>query len=133
MVFIDVQVTLLLRKPCCASAVRLWIDLDPHGPFETETKLALRPLAPRGERRSWAGSFIQCAAAAEPFLYRLGLIAHPGAEFSLHMYDRGVGRDLLSDSDVLPLAKCMLVGNCSPARVRPAPKLTLLRGLRASE
>jgi hypothetical protein len=124
--FIDVEVTLSLRAARCRPDVRLWVDLEPDGELASETALAL-------ERRDlrWTGSFQFAERGGQPFFYRLGVVAHTGAQFWLRMRERG-GLLLLEDGDVLCVAKCILVGTCTTAAVsarerRCAPRLVLVR------
>jgi hypothetical protein len=121
MTWIDIEVQLLLHDPGCMPEVKVWVDLEPESGLAAETALPLQ-FQP-GQR--WVGSLLWMNMAVHSFSYRLGLVAHPGAEFWLNIHDRRLGAPLLYDGDRLEAAKCMLVGTCSipnaPARQAPRP------------
>jgi hypothetical protein len=92
--------------------VRAWVDLDPDGPHTRETELALE------HRRAaeWYGAFAVAEGGPHCLLYRVALVAHAGAEWSLSMHERSRTRALLADRDTLAMAKGWLVGTCELAQ-----------------
>jgi hypothetical protein len=115
MTLIEVRLSFEVDAERCKPQARAFIDLAPEGGFGSELELPLRQLG----RTVWVGAFVLGEKHPLEFLYRLGLIAHRGAEFWLSFRHRGLGRDLLTDGDTLPAAKCWLVGSCplpAPAR-----------------
>jgi len=92
----------------CLPEVRAWIDLQPDAGLGSETELCLR----RAPLNTWVGSFATPLSSAGYFLYRIGLVAHPGALWSLRIRQTHDDREVLSDGDVAPLAKSWLVGTC---------------------
>jgi hypothetical protein len=127
MPWIDFEVTLLLRDATCTPEVKLWIDLDRGGGLCSETAL---PLQRHGT--CWHAGFAASNTDPGPFLYRVGIVAHPGAHFWLSMRQADHGHALLNDGDVLHATKSVLVGSwsvvtaCSERLARGS--LVLLRG-----
>ena len=73
----------------------------------------------------------------QEFAYRVGLRAHPEAQWSLRLRDCDSGVELLADGDLLMLTKGWSVGTCSvnPGASKPSPvratrrsHLVLVRG-----
>jgi hypothetical protein len=129
--WIDVRVTLKVHEAGCVPQVRIWVDLEPERGLGNELELALR------ERDGdWVGSFRVDERRTNGFLYRLGLFAHPGAHFWLHVRMRELERELLVDGDLLAASKSMLVGTCAVGcagrSARRAPSLVLLTGGKAA-
>jgi hypothetical protein len=118
-----------------APEVRAWVDLDPDGQHTRETELALER---RRAGSEWYGTFAVAEGGPRCVLYRVALVAHAGAEWSLSMYQRQRSRALLSDRDTLAMAKGWLVGTCELAqddrdawRPRPAPSGRSFTSMRA--
>src|SRR5690349_20622633 len=85
-----------------------WAWLDPDADSHREFEL---PLLLHADWR-WVGVMGFAETSAENFFYRLGIVAHAGAEWSLNVRDRTTGRDILFDTDMLTSAKCWLIGSC---------------------
>lgn len=88
---------------------RAWVDLEPDGSLHSELEL---PLHPQGPGR-WMGVMGVAEPTPECFFYRLGIVAHAGAQWSLKVRDRALGRDILVDTDTLTASKCWLIGSCA--------------------
>ena len=120
MPLIEMHVSLDVDANRCKPEARAWIDLAPEDGFASELELPLRQLA----AAEWVGAFLLGVTRPQHFLYRVGLVGHPGAEFWLTVRYRGRDRELLTDGDKLPAAKCWLVGTCPlprPEQGRAAP------------
>lgn len=109
MALIEVCVQLHVEAGFDVPEVRLWVDLLPEDGLSTEIEL---PLRRRGERQ-WTGAFSLREDGPRSFLYRVGVVAHAGASWALAFRDRGTGRELLADSDLLGGNKAWFTGNCS--------------------
>jgi hypothetical protein len=95
--------------------VRAWIDVLRNAALSTEIELALS----KQGARQWSATFSVPNADAEHqddlFAYRVGLIAQPGASWSLRIRqhsDEKIIRTLLEDGDVLTTHKEWLLGTC---------------------
>jgi hypothetical protein len=108
MAYIDLCLHLDFDSSRVAPEVRAWVDLDPDGHLARETELALE----RRRGSDWHGTFAVADNGPRCVLYRVALVAHAGAEWSLTMVQRSHKRALLSDHDTLPMAKGWLVGTC---------------------
>lgn len=111
MAYIDLCLHLDYDFSRVAPEVRAWVDLDPDGHLARETELALE----RRRGADWHGTFVVADSGPRCVLYRVALVAHAGAEWSLTMVQRSRKRALLSDHDTLPMAKGWLVGTCELA------------------
>ena len=101
---IQLQLSLQLARERTVPEVRAWVDVALAGQLQCEFELRL---VRRG--LTWSGEFhVQDSG---PFLYRLAIRAHAGAEWTLRVDDRASGRRLLSDGDELAVDKCHLVGS----------------------
>jgi hypothetical protein len=109
MALIEVRIALESTLVDVTPEVRAWVDLSPDGGLGSERELPLQ----RDGAHEWIGAFV--VRDSLDFLYRVGLLAHPGARWSLCLRHRGSNRELLSDCDTLPLAKSWLVGSCRVA------------------
>jgi hypothetical protein len=109
MPLIELHVSLEVAAPQCRPEVRAWIDPNPEAGLEGELELPLR----RVNGGAWVGAFAIGATHPQRFLYRLGLAAHAGADWSLCIRQRGLKQDILTDRDTLDIAKCWLVGSCN--------------------
>ena len=107
MALIEVRINLESTLASVTPDVRAWVDLRPEGGLESEIELPLL----RSSENEWSGAFM--LRDRLDFLYRIGLMAHAGARWSLSVRRRGASRELLADGDTLPLAKSWLVGSCS--------------------
>jgi hypothetical protein len=87
---------------------RAWIDAASGRNLGSEFELPLRKVA----KERWQGLFIMDDLHPGPFFYRVALLAHPGAEWSLRLHDHGLGADLLLDADLLATSKCCFIGTC---------------------
>lgn len=105
---LELQIELRVRNPRFEPEVRAWVDVEPDGDLSDETELRLT----RGDRLVWCGGFELPEVMPAYFLYRLGLKATAGAEWSLRVRDRTWGMDVLTDWDSLDGPKCWLVGSC---------------------
>jgi hypothetical protein len=106
---IELTVTLSLAERGLTPQARAWVDLQPDGSLHSELEL---PLHPRGSGR-WMGVMGVAEPTPECFFYRLGIVAHAGAQWSLKVRDRDRGRDILVDTDTLTSPKCWLIGSCA--------------------
>ena len=77
------------------------------------------------ERRAQAELARDPDPSAVQLFYRLGLRAHTGAEWSIRVHDRALGRDLIVDGDALGLDKSWLVGSCSLEAEVTRPRIRL--------
>jgi hypothetical protein len=117
-------IELCIRLDCdlkrAVPEVRAWVDVDPDGQHAREIELALEC------RRAteWFGAFAVAEGGPCCVLYRVALVAHAGAEWSLSMHERSRTRALLVDRDTLAMAKGWLVGTCELARAE-APAVWL--------
>jgi hypothetical protein len=112
MAYIDLCLHLDFDSSRVAPEVRAWVDLDPDGYLARETELALE----RRHGSDWYGTFAVADNGPRCVLYRVALVAHAGAEWTLTMVQRSRKRALLSDHDTLPMAKGWLVGTCELAQ-----------------
>jgi hypothetical protein len=112
MAYIDLCLHLDYDRTRVAPEVRAWVDLDPDGHLSRETELALQ----RGRGSEWRGTFAVAEGGPRCVLYRVALVAHAGAEWSLTMVQRSGRRTILTDHDTLPMAKGWLVGTCELAQ-----------------
>jgi hypothetical protein len=112
--------------------VRLWVDSSPDGDLNSETELVLQATQPL----QWE-AVLDLDPGCQEFAYRIGLRAHPEAQWSLRLRDCDSGAELLADGDRLMLAKGWSVGTCSvnpaastgsPARASRRSHLVLVRG-----
>jgi hypothetical protein len=106
---VELTVTLSLAERGLIPQARAWVDLQPDGSLHSELELPLHPLGP--------GRWMAVMGIGEPtpecFFYRLGIVAHVGAQWSLKVRDRDLGRDILADTDTLTSPKCWLIGSCA--------------------
>jgi hypothetical protein len=133
MAFVELDLHLRFDSGRSMPEARAWVDLEPDGTLTRETELALRRIS----ANEWRGAVAIPDAGPRCFLYRLGLVAHAGAEWWLTLRERDQLRPLLSDHDTLAMAKSWLVGTCELARAphcidtsyerRSAPVLPLRR------
>lgn len=112
MAYIDLCLHLDYDLTRVAPEVRAWVDLDPDGHLARETELALE----RRHGSDWCGTFAVADNGPRCVLYRVALVAHAGAEWSLTMVQRSRKRAILTDHDTLPMAKGWLVGTCELAQ-----------------
>lgn len=125
---IELLLKLRLRRAGVEPEVRAWVDEALSGQLKCEYEL---PLAP-GAEGGWSARFH--VREGGTFLYRLGIRAHAGAEWSLRIVDHSLGRCLLVDGDELAVDKCHLVGSVElPSQLSTPPKrweraLVLVRG-----
>jgi hypothetical protein len=112
MALIELRVSLEITSPSCKPEVRAWIDLEPDIGLDSEVELPLRQLS----GPEWVGCFTLAQARPQRFLYRLGLAAEAGVDWSLRVHSRRSRRDILLDGDTLATAKCWLVGSCCVPR-----------------
>lgn len=111
--------------------VRAWIDVLRNAALSSEVELAL---SKRGQSQ-WSANFSVPHAHTNEhgaenanqdegheddlFAYRVGLIARPGASWSLQIRERSdekITRTLLEDGDVLTTHKEWLLGTCDTQR-----------------
>ena len=89
--------------------VRAWIDDNLEDDLGSETELDLT----RVEDGIWSGEFLAPSAKFSGFAYRVGMVAEPGAIWSLCIAQNGASkRLLLEDSDTLSERKQWLLGTC---------------------
>jgi hypothetical protein len=112
MAFVELDLHLRFDSGRSMPEARAWVDLEPDGALTRETELALR----RTGANDWRGTFAMADAGPRCFLYRVGLVAHAGAEWWLTLRERDHVRPLLSDHDTLAMAKGWLVGTCELTR-----------------
>jgi hypothetical protein len=96
-----------------APEVQAFVDLEPDCGLGAENVLPLQQLG----HHEWVGMFC-IADRATRFLYRVGIAAEEGADWSLTVRDRGLELDLFSDADSLPASKSWFVGSCPLASAR---------------
>jgi hypothetical protein len=110
---VELSVTLHVTHERLIPEARAWVDLEPDGDLHSEIEL---PLHRHGLWR-WIGVMGVADPTPECFFYRLGIVGHAGAQWSIKVRDRNLGRDILVDTDTLTSAKCWLIGSCplSPA------------------
>jgi hypothetical protein len=106
---IELTVTLSGAERSRIQQARAWVDLEPDGSLHSELEL---PLHAQGPGR-WMGVMGVAEPTPECFFYRLGIVAHAGAQWSLKVRDRALGRDILVDTDTLTSSKCWLIGSCA--------------------
>lgn len=137
-----IELTLSLdADTACHSEARAFIDLEPQCGLTSEQEV---PLWAAGEHQ-WRGLFSVDEGQGGDFGYRVGVVAHDDAEWSLSFRDAGSKAELLADCDRLVGSKCWLIGSCSTqlsertafqpsalaagdTRGRRAPRLRLIRG-----
>jgi hypothetical protein len=104
-----IQVTLQLRPNQIGyrPEARFWLDAQSESGLGSEIEL---PLSQDGNHE-WSGT-VALDDSTPQFLYRMGLLAHEGAIWSLSIRNRTLGYTLLSDSDELGSAKAWLTGVC---------------------
>jgi hypothetical protein len=94
--------------------VRVWVDDQLAGDLSSEQEIKLE----RTADGVWSAHF----SARDVFMYRVGIYAAPGSQWSLSFFSGGDdARELLFDSDELTAAKEWLVGTCEhsdPVRLR---------------
>lgn len=88
--------------------VRVWVDLQPERPLDTETEVALTC----HDHRIWRGAFTLPERQLRSFTYRVGLYAHSGAAWSLVFRNPARG-ELLADADLLGESKAWFTGTCN--------------------
>jgi hypothetical protein len=93
--------------------VRAWVDHLESADLTTETELSLSKIG----GTQWKGtfSFSDVDADYNAFLYRVGVVANPGANWALciRRCDEGeLSSTLLEDADVLVSRKEWLLGTC---------------------
>jgi hypothetical protein len=87
------------------SQVRIWIDDQLGGDLSSEQEIELS----RESDDTWVAEF----SARDAFMYRVGIAAVAGSQWSLSFSSVGANsQELLFDSDELTLAKEWLVGTC---------------------
>jgi hypothetical protein len=106
---IELSVTLTIAERGLTPMARAWVDLEPDGSLHSELEL---PLHLQGAGR-WMGVMGVAEPTPDCFFYRLGIVAHAGAQWSLKVRDRALGRDILVDTDTLTSSKCWLIGSCA--------------------
>ena len=111
MAFVELNLQLRCDLDRAAPEVRAFVDVEPDGIRTRETELALTRCSPS----DWRGSFVIGEHSSRCFLYRVGLVAHAGAEWWLTLRGREDKRPLLADHDTLAMAKGWLVGTCELA------------------
>ena len=109
---IELTVTLRLAERGLIPQARAWVDLQPDGGLHSELEL---PLHAQASGR-WMGVMGVAEPTPECFFYRLGIVAHAGAQWSLKVRDRDRRRDILVDTDTLTSSKCWLIGSCALSR-----------------
>jgi hypothetical protein len=96
--------------------VRAWIDCLQSAELTEEVELALS----KQSGRKWTANFcVPAESDDDAFVYRVGMVAQPGASWSLRIRERTdarVSRTLLEDGDVLTMRKEWLIGTCSTQR-----------------
>jgi hypothetical protein len=103
--------------------VRAWIDVLHNAALSSEVELALS----KHGQSQWRANFSVPKENQEEneeeeddlFAYRVGLIARPGASWSLQIRERSdekITRMLLEDGDVLTTHKEWLLGTCDTQR-----------------
>ncbi len=104
---------------CAASEevlVRAWIDYLQNAELTTEVELALS----KEGANKWTANFsVPGDSLEDAFAYRVGLVAQPGASWSLRIRECNQGdgsRTLLEDGDVLTTRKEWLLGTCDSQR-----------------
>lgn len=110
---------LTIDVEACASneevIVRAWIDQLRSAELTTEVELELS----KQSGNTWTASFDIGEGGVEAFAYRVGLIAEPGASWSLRIRDcrdEQAWCTLLEDGDVLRTRKEWLLGTCDTQR-----------------
>lgn len=111
---VDVYELMIDVEDCTANdhvIVRAWVDHLRSADLATETELAL---SKRGENQ-WKATFSLPSADDDDdlFAYRVGLVAKPGASWSLRIRkcrENMLADTLLEDSDVLTTHKEWLLG-----------------------
>lgn len=93
--------------------VRAWVDCLQSAQLTSEIELAL---SKQGSGQ-WSANFcLPERSDDDAFVYRIGLVAQPGASWSLrirHRTDAAGSRTLLEDGDVLTMRKEWLLGTCN--------------------
>lgn len=88
----------------CEPQIRMWIDDQLSTDLASEHEITLVR-----DGQTWSGNF----SAGRTFIYRIGIVARPGARWSIAFRTQaGEAQELLFDSDDLTLAKEWLVGTC---------------------
>lgn len=95
--------------------IRMWID----DPFTQDLSSEQEVTLARDEELAWSGKF----DARGAFIYRIGIVARPGSNWSISFSNASDGEELLFDSDDLTLAKEWLVGTCEGVEVAPLREL----------
>jgi len=106
---IELTVTLSLAERGLTPQVRAWVDLHPDGSLHSELELPLHAQRPG----RWTAMMGIAEPTPECFFYRLGIVSHVGAQWSLKVRDRDRRRDILVDTDTLTSPKCWLIGSCA--------------------
>jgi len=96
--------------------VRAWIDHLQSAELTTEVELALS----KESETKWTANFsVPGQHDDDAFAYRVGVVAEPGASWSLRIREcdeRRMARTLLEDGDVLTTRKEWLLGTCDTQR-----------------
>jgi hypothetical protein len=112
-VIIEVAIRLQVDRSGSAPEARFWLDSQCEVGLTTERELPLS----RRNNDEWLGTLALDEGATPQFLYRLGVLAHEGAFWSLTIRNRTRGYTLLSDGDELGSCKAWLTGVCPIAEV----------------
>jgi hypothetical protein len=112
-VIIEVAIRLQVDGSDSVPEARFWLDTQCEVGLMSEHEL---PLSRRG-KHEWHGTLALDEGATPQFLYRLGILAHEGAFWSLTIRNRTRGYTLLSDGDELGSCKAWLTGVCPIAPV----------------
>jgi hypothetical protein len=112
-VVIEVAIRLQVDHSGPAPQARFWLDSQCEVGLTSEREL---PLSRRGNHE-WRGTLALDEGTTPQFLYRLGVLAHEGAFWSLTIRNRTRGYTLLSDGDELGSCKAWLTGVCPIALV----------------
>lgn len=120
---IELSISLELSS-ACNPEVRAWLDLAPNQGLGTEVEVGLQADA----HGAWRAVIEVDERACEPIAYRIGVVAHPEATWSLRIRERSAECDLLFDSDALPSTKAWLLGNFSLGQAAKAAEVAPDRG-----
>lgn len=104
---IDVSIELKTGRTTLVPEARFWVDSQSERGLNSEIELPLK----RGSGNSWSGT-LAIEKKSSQLLYRLGLLAHAGAVWSLTIRNRTQRYTLLSDTDELGAGKAWLTGLC---------------------
>lgn len=120
---IDVSIEIGVERNAPNPEARFWVDSQSERGLNSEIELPLT----RGPGNCWTGT-LAIEERSSQLLYRLGLLAHTGAVWSLTIRNRTRRCTLLSDTDELGAGKAWLTGLCPLPQARSEKRARVAGG-----